>query len=138
MTTEEQTPEPGVEGSSGPPAPRPLWWRRHPILAAIVAVATVVGTTVGAFTLIWKMVDATRNDVARVEARLDAGIIAVEAGLQGDIAAAEARLNTKITEAENRLGNQIVRVESRLDRIMEILLERGGQEADALSADDRP
>ncbi|WP_419165207.1 hypothetical protein [Candidatus Palauibacter sp.] len=115
---EEQTPEPGVAGSSD--ATRKAGWWRHPN-------AGMAAVLIAWFGLTWTMLRSTKEDIAAVEARLKEDITAVETGLKEDI-----------TGVETRLGNHLVRVEGRLDRIVEILLDdarrasaEGQQEEDA-------
>ena len=90
----------------------------------LIAVVGIVAAIVGSIAPLWMALSkkADKEDLTRLEARMDARFDAVEAKFEAKFDALEAKFDTKLDNkvdgVETRLGATLARVEGKLDALI--------------------
>ena len=86
------------------------------LIAVIGIVAALVGSSAPLWLALSKKID--KEDLRRLEARMDANFDAVDARFDALEAKFDAKLDAKVDGAEARLGASLARVEGKLDALI--------------------
>ena len=86
----------------------------------LIAVIGIVAAVVGSSAPLWMALSkkADKEDVTRLEVRMDAGFNAIDARFDALEARFDAKLDARVDRAEERLGASLARVEGKLDALI--------------------